>query len=104
MERNTKRCPNLTLSETELLTNEVEKRSKILFSKQISTVSNSMEKEAWEEIAEKVNAVKSLTIGRRSEEQNRRVCLVRVKEADINKKKGRLGGGVSLPPCAIHCT
>jgi hypothetical protein len=51
------------------LTDEVEKRSKILFSKQISTLTNSMKKEAWEEITEKVNAVKSLTLGRRKEEK-----------------------------------
>jgi hypothetical protein len=67
--RNTKRFLNLSASEIELLTDDVEKRSKLLFSKQFSTVTNSMKKEAWEEIAKKVNAVKSLTLGRTNEEK-----------------------------------
>ena len=52
-----KRSPNFTAAEISVLTDEVESKRDILFSKQNSTVSNSLKRDAWKEVAIKVNAV-----------------------------------------------
>ena len=46
-----------------------------------------MEKEAWEEIVGKVNAVESLTLVRSEEKKNERLCSLRVKETGIKNSQ-----------------
>ena len=65
---------------------KVEKRSKILFSKQFSTVTNFMEKEAcelgrnrWKSKCSQITYTR-----KKMKKKNGRVCSVRVKETGIN--------------------
>lgn len=60
-----KRCPNFTTAEIFVLTDEVEKKRKlILLSKQNSSVSNSLKKDTWKDIGSKVNAVNASEYGK----------------------------------------
>ncbi|XP_061179010.1 uncharacterized protein LOC133187606 [Saccostrea echinata] len=52
-----KRNPNFTTAEISMLTEEVEKRKDVIFSRQNSSVTNQAKKGEWDLICEKVNAV-----------------------------------------------
>ena len=54
-----KRSPNFTNAEIIILTEEVEKRKDIIFSKHNSTVTNQAKKREWDLICTKVNSVNS---------------------------------------------
>ncbi|XP_061173718.1 myb-related transcription factor, partner of profilin-like [Saccostrea echinata] len=95
-----KRCPNFSSAEITVLTDEVEKGKDILFSRQNSTVSNSLKKETWNKIATKVNAVNTTDHIRSGEEMKKKwTCLSSEsrKKLALNRREQKKRGGGSLP-------
>ncbi|XP_061166219.1 myb-related transcription factor, partner of profilin-like [Saccostrea echinata] len=95
-----KRCPNFSSAEITVLTDEVEKGKDILFSRQNSTVSNSLKKETWNKIATKVNAVNTTDHIRSGEEMKKKwTCLSSEsrKKLALNRREQKKTGGGSLP-------
>lgn len=93
-----KRCLNFSAAEISVLTDEVESKKDILFSKQNSTVSNALKRDAWKEVALKVNAVNTTGYVRTGEEMKKKwICLSsesRKKLALNRREQRKTGGGV----------
>lgn len=94
-----KRCPNFSAAEISVLTDEVESKKDILFSKQNSTVSNALKRDAWKEVALKVNAVNTTGYVRTGEEMKKWICLSSEsrKKLALNRREQRKTGGGCLP-------
>lgn len=95
-----KRCPNFSAAEISVLTDEVESKKDILFSKQNSTVSNALKRDAWKEVALKVNAVNTTGYVRTGEEMKKKwICLSSEsrKKLALNRREQRKTGGGCLP-------
>eukprot|EP00105_Crassostrea_gigas_P002570 XP_011415140.1 PREDICTED: myb/SANT-like DNA-binding domain-containing protein 4 [Crassostrea gigas] len=94
-----KRCPNFSAAEISVLTDEVESKKDILFSKQNSTVSNALKRDAWKEVALKVNAVNTTGYVRTGEEMKKWICLSSEsrKKLGLNRREQRKTGGGCLP-------
>lgn len=94
-----KRCPNFSAAEISVLTDEVESKKDILFSKQNSTVSNALKRDAWKEVALKVNAVNTTGYVGTGEEMKKWICLSSEsrKKLGLNRREQRKTGGGCLP-------
>nr|XP_034334014.1 myb/SANT-like DNA-binding domain-containing protein 4 [Crassostrea gigas] len=95
-----KRCPNFSAAEISVLTDEVESKKDILFSKQNSTVSNALKRDAWKEVALKVNAINTTGYVRTGEEMKKKwICLSSEsrKKLALNRREQRKTGGGCLP-------
>eukprot|EP00105_Crassostrea_gigas_P003661 XP_011416591.1 PREDICTED: myb-related transcription factor, partner of profilin-like [Crassostrea gigas] len=98
--RMAKRCPNFSAAEISVLTDEVVSKKDILFSKQNSTVSNALKRDAWKEVALKVNAVNTTGYVRTGEEMKKKwICLSSEsrKKLALNRREQRKTGGGCLP-------
>ena len=72
MAKTLKRSPNFYVSEIAMITEEVENRQTVLFTKQNPFISNSLKKRAWEEIADKSNAPNQLKFAEEINKNHRR--------------------------------
>ncbi|XP_063043018.1 myb-related transcription factor, partner of profilin-like [Engraulis encrasicolus] len=97
---NMARNPTFTPQELNVLVDEVEKRREVIFSKFKSTVTNADKNRAWEEVADRVNAV-GLGYKRKAELVRKKwrdySSNTKVKAAALRREQQRTGGG---PPSA----
>ncbi|KAL2091535.1 hypothetical protein ACEWY4_013798 [Coilia grayii] len=95
------RKPNFTSQELNVLVDEVEKRRLVLFSKLKNSVTNVEKKEAWQEVADRVNSV---GLGYRRDGANVRnkwrdySSMVKCKAAALRREQQKTGAGRSTVP------
>jgi hypothetical protein len=93
--RDTKRQPNFTAEELEVLVNEVEGRSRILFGKFGGIVSMAAKQKGWVEVTRSVTAVSG--VRRSVEEVKKKFCQLKsqtkMKATALKKERGGTGGG-----------
>ena len=91
-----KRQPNFSAEEMEVLVAEVERRSKVLFSKFSMGVSNVLKEKSWDEVAKAVSGVTGISRSKQ-EIKKKFTCLksqTKAKVVGVKKEVFRTGGGV----------